>query len=152
MPATGLQDVTVMMSERRNVREKRSPAAASPMAASSATSLRHVGLVAALGALGAFGTLAAGLGASFPARAADAATERAQLAVIVRELNLIDRLAANAEAVAPEQSRYHFDYPRLHADITRVRAGIQDYLNPPRAQPRDPAVLSGAYRAGKPSP
>lgn len=149
MPAAGLQDVTVMVSERRNVREKRSPAAASPMAESSATSLRHVGLVAALGALG---TLAAGLGASFPTRAADAASERAELATIVRQLNLIDRLAANAEAVAPEKSRYHFDYPRLHADITRVRAGIQDYLNPPRAQPRDPAAVSGAYREDKASP
>lgn len=140
-----------MMSERRNVREKRSPAAARPMTASFATSLRHVGLVAAIGALGVLGTLAAGLSASLTARAADAASERADLAIIVRELNLIDRLALNAQAVAPEKGRYHFDYPRFHVDIARVRAGIQGYLNPPRAQPRDPAALSGAYREDKPS-
>lgn len=141
-----------MVSERRNVREKRSPAAASPTAAGSATSIRHVALVAALGALGALGTLAAGLGAALPARAADAASERADLAVILRELNLIDRLAASAQAVAPEKSRYHFDYARFHSDMTHVRAGIQGYLNPPRAQPRDPAALNGAYQEEKPSP
>lgn len=151
MPRAPLQDVTVMVSERRNVREKRSPAAAGSTA-SFATSLRHVGLVAALGALEVLGTLAAGLSASSQARAADAVSERADLAAIVRELNLIDRLAVNAEAVAPGKSRYHFDYPRFHADITRARAGIQDYLNPPRAQPRDPAALRGAYRQETPSP
>src|SRR6185437_15197673 len=107
-------------------------------------------LVAALGALGALGTLAAGLSAALPAHAADAASERADLAVIIRELNLIDRLGASAQAVAPEKSRYHFDYPRFHADITRVRAGIQGYLTPPRAQPRDLAALNGAYREEKP--
>ena len=109
-----------MVGERRNVREKRSPA----------TSVRQVALVAALGALG---TLAAGLSAPLPARAADAASERADLASIQRELKLIDRLALNAEAVAPQKCRYHFDYPRFRADIERVRAGIKDYLNPPRA-------------------
>lgn len=128
-----------MVSERRNVREKRSPA----------TSVWQLALAAALGALG---TLAAGLSAPLVTRAADAASERAELATIVRQLNLIDHLAANAEAAAPEQSRYHFDYPRLHVDITRVRAGIQDYLSPPRAQPRDPAALSGDYREEKPPP
>lgn len=139
MPRAPLQDVTVMVSERSNVREKRSPA----------TSVRQLSLVAALSALG---TLAAGLCAPLVTRAADAASERADLAVIVRELDLIDRLAVNAEAAAPDKSRYHFDYPRFHADITRVRAGIQDYLNPPRAQPRDPAALRGAYRQETPSP
>jgi RAQPRD family integrative conjugative element protein len=119
---------------------------------SPATSVRHRAIaVAAL--VVAF---AAGLGASFATRAAGAAPERADLAVILRELNLIDRLADNAQAVAPEKSRYHFDYPRFGADITRVRAGIQDYLSPPRAQPRDPLALSGQYqdqhRDGNPSP
>jgi RAQPRD family integrative conjugative element protein len=27
-----------------------------------------------------------------------------------------------------------------------MRAGIEDYLSPPRAQPRDPILLDGAYR------
>lgn len=131
------------------MREKRNPAASSPMASSPATRVRRLALVAALAALG---ILAAGLGAPLPARAADAASEREDLAIMERQLNLIDRLALNAQAVAPEKSRYHFDYIRLRADIARVRAGIQDYLNPPRAQPRDPVVLSDRYREASPSP
>ena len=120
------------------MRQRRSPA----------TSVRHRAIaIAAL--VVAF---AAGLGAPSLARAADAASERADLAVILRELNLIDRLADNAEASAPQKGRYHFDYRRLRGDISRVRSGIQDYLTPPRAQPRDPAALSGEYREGSPSP
>ena len=34
----------------------------------------------------------------------------------------------------------------LEAYLARVRAGIQFHLAPSRAQPRDPAVLSGDYR------
>ncbi|MBF3224681.1 RAQPRD family plasmid, partial [Pseudomonas aeruginosa] len=51
--------------------------------------------------------------------------------------------------------RYHFDYPRLLADLARVRAGIQFHLTPSRAQPRDPSELAGDYRterAASPSP
>jgi RAQPRD family integrative conjugative element protein len=130
--------VLIVVTERRNVRHMRSPA----------TTVRHRAItVAAL--VVAF---AAGLGASFATRAADSASERADLTAILRELNLLDRLADNAQAVAPEKSRYHFDYPRFRADITRVGAGIQDYLSPPRAQPRDPMALSGDYREGSRSP
>ena len=114
-----------------------------------ATSVRQLALVAALGALG---TLAAGLGVPPATQAADAASEREDLATILRELSLIDRLALNAEAVAPQKGRYHFDYRRFHADLTRVSAGIEDYLTPPRAQPRDPVVLSDHYREESPSP
>jgi len=120
------------------VRDKRSPA----------TSVRHRAI--AIAAL--IVSFAAGLGAPFPTHAANAASERADLAVILRELNLIDRLADNAQAVAPQKSRYHFDYRRFRNDISRVRSGIQGYMSPPRAQPRDPVALSGQYREGSPSP
>nr|WP_273649646.1 RAQPRD family integrative conjugative element protein [Pseudomonas aeruginosa] len=40
--------------------------------------------------------------------------------------------------------------PRVRKDLQRVRAGIQDYLTPPRAQPRDPVELSGDYRQSSP--
>jgi RAQPRD family integrative conjugative element protein len=46
----------------------------------------------------------------------------------------------------PPETRYHFDYPRLYADLARIRAGIHDYLNPSRAQPRDLSPLPGDYR------
>jgi len=114
---------------------------------SPATSVRQLALIAAFGALG---TLAAGLGAPLVTHAADAASEREDLATILRELDLIDHLAVDAEVVAPQKGRYHFDYRRLHADLTRVHAGIEDYLSPPRAQPRDPVVLSDHYREESP--
>ena len=82
-----------------------------------------------------------------PAVAADGlASEREHLAALARQLNLIDRLAEHAANTAPqERARYHFDYARLHADLQRVRAGLQDYLVPQRAQPRDPVPLAGDY-------
>jgi len=110
---------------------------------SPATSVRH--LVFAV-------LLAAGLSAAVGAQAGDTATEHADLASVLRELALIERLALDAQAVASTDSRYHFDYARLNADIARVRTGINDYLTPPRAQPRDPLVLSGTYRQEGTSP
>ena len=90
---------------------------------------------------------------------ADDNPEREQLATLARQLNLIDRLAEHAANTAPQgRARYHFDYARLRADLERIRAGLQDYLVPQRAQPRDPVPLAGDYvrrdRAdgGEPSP
>ncbi|MGB3749183.1 MAG: RAQPRD family integrative conjugative element protein [Rhodanobacter sp.] len=82
-----------------------------------------------------------------PALAADAASEHAQLAALVRQLDMLDRLAEHSATLPrPDGSRYHFDYARLREDIEHVRAGIQDYLTPQRAQPRDPVALLGGYR------
>lgn len=86
------------------------------------------------------------LAGASPASAGDAAAEHEQLAALARQLNLIDRLAEHAANTAPqERARYHFDYARLRADLKRVRAGLQDYLVPQRAQPRDPVPLAGDY-------
>lgn len=86
---------------------------------------------------------AAGLSPAF----AGEALEHERLAALVRQLDLIDRLAGRAQETAPQgETRYRFDYLRLKDDIERVRAGIRDYLAPPRAQPRDPAPLAGEYR------
>ncbi|HNR82286.1 integrative conjugative element protein, RAQPRD family [Dyella jiangningensis] len=76
----------------------------------------------------------------------DGSTEREALAGLARQLDLLDRLAAHAAATAPqERTRYHFDYARLREDVQRVRAGVQDYLVPQRAQPRDPVPLASDY-------
>ena len=80
------------------------------------------------------------------AASGDDALERSQLAAIVRQLDMIDRLSGDAAIRTPlGRARYHFDYARLHDDIARVRAGMQDYLVPQRAQPRDPVPLTGDY-------
>ena len=91
--------------------------------------------------------LAVSFSALQPAVAADGvAMEREQLTALARQLDLIARLAEHAANTAPqERARYHFDYARLRADLKRVRAGLQDYLVPQRAQPRDPVPLAGDY-------
>ncbi len=86
------------------------------------------------------------LAGASPASAGDASAEHEQLAALARHFDLIDRLAEHAANTAPqERARYHFDYARLRADLKRVRAGLQDYLVPQRAQPRDPVPLAGDY-------
>lgn len=83
---------------------------------------------------------------STPVIAADSSLEHEQLAVLARQLDLIDRLAEHAATTAPQaRARYHFDYARLRADLKRVRTGVQDFLVPQRAQPRDPVPLAGDY-------
>jgi len=90
--------------------------------------------------------LAVALANASPASAGDASAEHEQLAAFARQLDLIDRLAEHAAHTAPQaRARYHFDYARLRADLKRVRAGLQDYLVPQRAQPRDPVPLAGDY-------
>jgi RAQPRD family integrative conjugative element protein len=82
------------------------------------------------------------------ALADEAPRQRQQLAATLRQLDALERLVEQSAAATPivPGARYHFDYPRLRADLVRVRAGIQDYLAPARAQPRDPTELSGLYR------
>lgn len=90
--------------------------------------------------------LVVALSAWLPAIAAEDAIEHEQLTALVRQLDLTDRLAEHAANTAPRvRNRYHFDYARLRADLMRVRAGLQDYLVPQRAQPRDPVPLAGDY-------
>lgn len=101
---------------------------------------RHAGVVPLLVAL-----------AWQPAIADASGVEREQLAAIARQLELVDRLAEHAADVSPQdRARYHFDYARLHEDVKRIRAGIQDYLVPQRAQPRDPVPLAGDYVSSSP--
>lgn len=72
--------------------------------------------------------------------------EPTRLTILLRELNTIERLAAAGDlANSPTSSRYHFNYGRLRADIARVSMGIQSYLSPQRATPREVVVLHGSY-------
>ena len=78
--------------------------------------------------------------------AADDAVERQQLALLLRQLDMLDRTAARGVSVDLPKASNHFDYERLHDDIERVRSGIRDYLSPQRAQPRDLTQVTGSYR------
>ncbi|CAJ4802756.1 integrative conjugative element protein, RAQPRD family [Burkholderia pseudomallei] len=87
------------------------------------------------------------------AYAADTASESEQLAAIERQLDTIDRLATQSEQLPDSDSTHeHFDYARLHADVARVREGIEDYLSPRRPLPRDPSTLVGHYRVRTDAP
>ncbi|EOZ3447777.1 TPA: RAQPRD family plasmid [Pseudomonas aeruginosa] len=92
-----------------------------------------------------------------PMALAESPAQRQELVAALRQLDALERTVAHSAAHAPviPGERYHFDYPRLLADLARVRAGIQVHLTPSRAQPRDPAELAGDYRTervAEPSP
>lgn len=80
---------------------------------------------------------------------ADVPAQRQDLAAALRQLDALERFVAHSAAATPivPGDRYHFDYPRLLADLARVRTGIQSHLTPSRAQPRDLAELVGDYRS-----
>ena len=74
-------------------------------------------------------------------------SEPSSLAVLLRQLDLIERLAEDSSRLPrDDSSRYHFDYQRFHDDVQRMRQGIRDHQSPQRAQPRDPLPLQGDYR------
>lgn len=79
--------------------------------------------------------------------ATDTDLHRQELASALHQLDLLDRfLTSVASTYQPSPGeRYHFDHTRLREDLQRVRSGIQAYLSPPRAQPREPEPLSGDY-------
>lgn len=84
--------------------------------------------------------------------AAQDVREHSDLGLLQQQITAIERLAnrANSGSVDATGARYHFDYPRLAADLDLVRQGIHGYLSPSRAQPADLVELTGDYRAEAP--
>ncbi|MCI4231536.1 RAQPRD family integrative conjugative element protein [Dickeya dianthicola] len=84
--------------------------------------------------------------------AESAPTQRQELAATLRQLEALQRFVAQSAATTPPvpNERYYFDYPRLLGDLARVRSGIQFYLSPSRAQPRDTTELNSDYRQESP--
>ncbi|EGE4743821.1 RAQPRD family integrative conjugative element protein [Salmonella enterica] len=81
-------------------------------------------------------------------------TEREELTLSLSQLTQIETSLHRAQQSARTgiNERYYFDYPRIHGDITTLRSGIEHYLTPARAQPRDTATLVGQYREEKTTP
>ena len=86
------------------------------------------------------------IGAHGPLTLADADAEREALARIIHELELLEPLLAEAKAAADADARIHFRYDWMKSDLERVRQGIQEHIDAPRAQPRTVAPLRGDYR------
>jgi RAQPRD family integrative conjugative element protein len=84
---------------------------------------------------------------------AASAHEQSQFSLILQQLDTIERLATRSDAASNSESneRYRFDYPRLIQDIQRIRQGVQGYLSPSRAQPRDSGELVGDYLLDTPN-
>lgn len=83
--------------------------------------------------------------------AAQDAHERSDLGLAQQQIIAIEQLADRARGSADDtEARYRFNYPRLIADLVRMRQGINKYLSPSRAQPADLSELAGDYRAEAP--
>lgn len=84
--------------------------------------------------------------------AAQDVRERSDFGLMQRQIDALEQLADRARSggTGTDQVRYRFDYPRLTADLERVRQGISNYLSPSRAQPADMVELTGDYRAEAP--
>ncbi|AZL69439.1 MULTISPECIES: integrative conjugative element protein, RAQPRD family [Pseudomonas] len=78
--------------------------------------------------------------------------ENSDFGLMQRQIDAIELLAdrARSSATGADRVRYRFDYPRLTADLERVRHGISKYLSPSRAQPADLVELTGDYRTETP--
>jgi RAQPRD family integrative conjugative element protein len=88
------------------------------------------------------------LGTALPApfAAADADGEREVLARISHELEATEPLIAEAESQANPDVRIRFQYDWLRQDLERIRLGIQEHIDAPRAEPRSFPPLRGDYR------
>ena len=78
--------------------------------------------------------------------AADAGGERAALARIDHELQAIEPLITEAASQANPDARIRFQYDWLRQDLDRIRRGIDEHINAPRAEPRTFPPLRGDYR------
>ncbi len=88
------------------------------------------------------------LAASLPVQfaRADADGERAVLARIAHELQVIGPMINEATSQANPDARIKFNYNWLQQDLDRIRLGIQAHIDAPRSAPRTFPPLRGDYR------
>lgn len=77
---------------------------------------------------------------------ADVSAERAALASLLHELQVLETLIANAEAQREKDTRIQFRYDWLRQDIDRIKTGLRAHINAPRIEPRNFPPLRGDYR------
>ncbi len=86
------------------------------------------------------------IGLQSPLACADADAEWQALARIIHEIEILKPLLAEAKAAADPDSRIQFRYDWLKKDLERIRRGIQEHIDAPRAEPRSVTPLRGDYR------
>ncbi|KGT93893.1 hypothetical protein NG99_11300 [Erwinia typographi] len=83
------------------------------------------------------------------------AGELDELATTQRLLDQVQLSLDRARTVAAQSDpnnrrRYLFDYKKANEDLNTMRAGIDRYMQPSRAQPLDYGKVSGDYTRGRP--
>lgn len=83
------------------------------------------------------------------------ASELDELATTQRLLDQVQLSLDRARTVAAQSDpnnrrRYLFDYKKANEDLNTMRAGIDRYTQPSRAQPLDYGKFSGDYTRGRP--
>lgn len=83
------------------------------------------------------------------------ASELDELATTQRLLDQVQLSLDRARTVAAQSDpnnrrRYLFDYKKANEDLNTMRAGIDRYTQPSRAQPLDYGKVSGDYTRGRP--
>lgn len=65
--------------------------------------------------------------------------EREQLSLILKQVKNAQRITVAArEKITPtDTERFWFDYERLERDLKKIQLGIEHYMTPNRAQPRE---------------
>jgi len=76
----------------------------------------------------------------------DSHAEREALARLSHEIEALEPLIRSAESQANPDARIRFRYDWLRQDLARVRLGIQEHIDAPRAEPRTFPPLRGDYR------
>ncbi|MDY4281334.1 MAG: RAQPRD family integrative conjugative element protein [[Pasteurella] mairii] len=68
------------------------------------------------------------------------ALEKEQLAQAIKQLEAAQLSLKRAQASTriSEKNREYFDYQAARRDINAIKSGINQYINPSRAIPRDP--------------
>ena len=77
---------------------------------------------------------------------ADVEAERESLARLIHEIEALEPIVNAAESQANPDARIRFRYDWLRQDLARVRLGIQEHIDAPRAEPRTFPPLRGDYR------
>lgn len=81
------------------------------------------------------------------------AAEKDELALALRQLDQVQSALERAKTVAVQDQsdgRFFFDYEQATRDLKIIKQGIETYLEPSRAQPRDKGSLVGQYRKEQP--
>ncbi|WP_050570774.1 MULTISPECIES: RAQPRD family integrative conjugative element protein [Pectobacteriaceae] len=86
---------------------------------------------------------------SFLFSASAQASEKDELALVMRQLDQVQAALNRAQVIASQNAgdsaRYYFDYSSATRDITAMKLGIERYLQPSRAQPAVPMNVTGQY-------